>query len=109
MGNIFFDYNKTTLRSESFAELDKVVDLLNVNKNLQIEIGGHTDDRGSDNYNKELSQGRAESVRQYLIDHWINKDRVTAVGYGESKPEVPNDSEENWQINRRVEFTILKN
>nr|WKN36690.1 OmpA family protein [Tunicatimonas sp. TK19036] len=109
LNNIFFDYNKATLRSESFEELDKVVELLNVNKKLHIEIGGHTDDRGSDDYNRQLSQGRAEAVRQYLVEHWISKERVTAVGYGESEPEVPNDSEENWQINRRVEFTILKN
>ncbi|MEQ9439267.1 MAG: OmpA family protein [Cyclobacteriaceae bacterium] len=109
LNNIFFDYNKTTLRSESFEELDKVVDLLKVNKKLYIEIGGHTDNRGSDQYNEELSQGRAEAVRQYLVENKISEDRVTAEGYGESKPEVPNDSEENWQINRRVEFTILKN
>ncbi|MEM9674114.1 MAG: OmpA family protein [Bacteroidota bacterium] len=109
LNNIFFDYNKTTLRSESFEELDKVVEMLKTNENLYIEIGGHTDDRGSDGYNEKLSQGRAEAVRQYLVDHWIEGDRVTAVGYGESQPEVPNDGEENWQINRRVEFTILKN
>ncbi|MEM8968263.1 MAG: OmpA family protein [Bacteroidota bacterium] len=109
LNNIFFDYNKTTLRSESFEELDKVVEMLKTNEGLHIEIGGHTDDRGSDNYNQQLSQGRAEAVRQYLVDHWIGQGRVTAVGYGESQPEVPNDGEENWQINRRVEFTILKN
>ncbi|WKN42949.1 OmpA family protein [Tunicatimonas pelagia] len=109
LNNIFFDYNKTTLRSESFEELDKVVEMLKTNENLHIEIGGHTDDRGSDDYNEQLSQGRAESVRQYLVENWIEQERVTAVGYGESQPEVPNTGEENWQINRRVEFTILKN
>lgn len=109
LNNIFFDYNKTTLRSESFAELDKVVEMLKMNEKLHIEIGGHTDNRGSNDYNEELSQGRAEAVRQYLVDHWIEGDRVSAKGYGESQPEVPNDGEENWQINRRVEFTILKN
>ena len=109
LNNIFFDYNKTTLRSESFAELDKVVEMLETNETLYIEIGGHTDDRGSDNYNEQLSQGRAEAVRQYLVEKKIEQDRVTAVGYGESQPEVPNTGEENWQINRRVEFTILKN
>ena len=109
LNNIFFDYNKTTLRPESYPELDKVVEMLETNPKLAIEIGGHTDDRGSDDYNRQLSQGRAEAVRQYLLDNFIDAERVTAVGYGESKPEVSNDSEANWQINRRVEFTILKN
>ena len=109
LNNIFFDFDKTTLRSESFPELDKVVELLEQNSGLFIEIGGHTDDKGSDGYNERLSQGRAEAVRAYLMGKWIEPARVTAKGYGESKPEVPNDSEENQQINRRVEFTILQN
>ncbi len=109
LNNIFFDYNKTTLRPKSFPELDHVVEMLQQNENLQIEIGGHTDDRGTEIYNQELSQGRAEAVREYLLQNLIVPERVTAVGYGESKPEVANDSEESWQINRRVEFTILKN
>ena len=109
LNNIFFDYNATTLRPESFPELDKVVEMLETNATLAIEIGGHTDDRGSDDYNERLSQGRAEAVRQYLLGNFIDAERVTAKGYGESQPEVPNDGEENWQINRRVEFTILRN
>lgn len=107
LNNIFFDYNKATLRLESFPELDRVVEMLEQNPKLRIEIGGHTDDQGSDDYNQQLSQGRSEAVRTYLLEHWIDEDRVTAVGYGESKPEVPNDSEENMQINRRVAFTVL--
>jgi outer membrane protein OmpA-like peptidoglycan-associated protein len=109
LNNIFFDYDKATLRPESFPELDKVVEFMQENPNLHIEIGGHTDDRGSDEYNRQLSQGRAESVRAYLLEKWIDPERVSARGYGESKPEVTNDSDENRQINRRVEFTILKN
>ena len=109
LDNIFFDYNQTTLRVESYPALDAVVEMLDTNPKLRIEIGGHTDDRGSDAYNQQLSQGRAEAVRQHLLDNFIDADRVTAVGYGESQPEVPNDSEENWQINRRVEFTVLEN
>ena len=109
LNNIFFDFDKTTLRPESFPELDKVVELLEQNPGLYIEIGGHTDDKGSDSYNETLSQGRAEAVQAYLAGKWIEPERVTAKGYGESKPEVVNDSEENRQINRRVEFTILKN
>ena len=109
LNNIFFDFDKTVLRPESYPELDKVVTLLKENPGLYIEIGGHTDDKGSDDYNEELSQGRAEAVRSYITSNWIAAERVTAKGYGESKPEVPNDNDDNRQINRRVEFTILKN
>ena len=109
LNNIFFDYNETTLREESHPELDKVVEMMEINPKLAIEIGGHTDDRGSEEYNQQLSQGRSEAVRQYLLDNFIDPERVTAVGYGETQPEVPNDSEENWQVNRRVEFTVLEN
>lgn len=109
LNNIFFDFDKTTLRPESFPELDKVVTLLKENPSLFIEIGGHTDDKGSDEYNENLSQGRAEAVRSYLTSNWIASHRVTAKGYGESMPEVANDSDENRQVNRRVVFTVLKN
>ena len=109
LNNIFFDFDKTTLRPESFPELDKVVTLLKENPSLFIEIGGHTDDKGSDEYNENLSRGRAEAVRAYLTSNWIASNRVTAKGYGESMPEVANDSDENRQINRRVVFTVLKN
>ena len=109
LDNIFFDYNETELRPESFPALDEVVEMLEANPTMNIEIGGHTDDRGAEEYNQQLSQGRAEAVRQYLISNDVEGERVTAQGYGESQPEVPNDSEANWQINRRVVFTILKN
>ena len=109
LNNIFFDYNKATLRPESFPELDRVVEMLETNSGLQIEIGGHTDDQGSEEYNETLSQSRADAVRQYLLDQLVEAERVTSKGYGESQPEVANDSEENRQINRRVAFTVLKN
>lgn len=108
LDNIYFDFDKTTLRPESFPELEKLVEMLNTNENLEIEISGHTDDKGSDDYNQKLSQGRAEAVRQYVVDKGIDGNRITAVGYGESKPETSNDTEEGRQINRRVEFTVLK-
>lgn len=109
LNNIFFDFDKTTLRPESFPELDKVVELMEQNPGLYIEIGGHTDDKGSDEYNAKLSQGRAEAVQKYITEKWIEPARVTAKGYGESKPELPNENDESRQINRRVEFTILQN
>ncbi|MDF9797451.1 OOP family OmpA-OmpF porin [Catalinimonas alkaloidigena] len=108
INNIFFDNNESTLSPESFPELDQIGEFLQENPKLEVEIAGHTDDKGTDEYNEKLSQGRAESVVKYLIDHWIDEQRVKAKGYGESKPKVPNDSDENRQINRRVEFTILK-
>jgi OOP family OmpA-OmpF porin len=109
LNNIFFDFDKIILRPESFPELDKVVEMLNQNGRIEIEIAGHTDDKGSDEYNRVLSQGRAEAVRSYIVDQGIDDFRITAKGYGEAKPEVSNDSDEGRQQNRRVEFTVLKN
>lgn len=106
--NIYFDYNKTTLQSESFIELDKVVDFLTQNASVEIEISGHTDSRGQDNYNLNLSQGRSQSVVDYLNSKGIDISRLTAHGYGESKPIDTNDTEEGMANNRRVEFTVLK-
>jgi outer membrane protein OmpA-like peptidoglycan-associated protein len=108
LNNIYFDFDKTNLRPESFPELDKLVEMMETNANLEIEISGHTDSKGSDQYNQELSQGRAEAVREYVVQQGIDGNRMSAVGYGESKPETTNDTEEGRQINRRVEFTVLK-
>ncbi len=105
--NIYFDFDKTTLKSESFVELDKVVNFLTDNGTLEIEISGHTDSKGTDSYNKDLSQGRAESVVQYLIEHGIQEYRLKAKGYGEEKPIATNDTDEGRAENRRVEFTVL--
>lgn len=107
--NIYFDYDKTTLKSESFVELDKVVDFLNANSRLEVEIAGHTDNKGSDQYNANLSQGRSQSVVDYLVGQGIDRARLTAHGYGESKPIDTNDTSEGQANNRRVEFTVLKN
>ena len=86
--NIFYDFDKATLRPESATALDKLVDLLNENPNVTIELSAHTDSRGSDQYNEGLSQRRAESVVNYLIEHGIAADRLTPKGYGESKPKT---------------------
>lgn len=109
LNNIFFDFDKATLRPESFPELDLVIDLLKKNKDLEIEIGGHTDNMGSAEYNEKLSNERAKSVRQYIVKEWISENRVSYKGYGKDKPEVSNETEEGRQTNRRVEFVILKN
>ena len=105
--NIFFDFDKTTLRPESFTELDQVLAFLEDNPNVEIEISGHTDSKGSGNYNLRLSDGRAAAVRDYLRTKWISEGRVVSRGYGETVPLDTNDTDEGRQMNRRVEFTIL--
>ena len=76
------------------------------NPSMQIELSAHTDDVGSDRYNMRLSQRRGESAMKYLLRNGIAADRIVAKGYGKTKPLVPNTSDENRAINRRVEFTI---
>lgn len=106
--NIYFDFDKTSLKNESFTELDKVVDFLKQNPSVEIEISGHTDNKGSDEYNATLSQGRSEAVVGYIISQGIDSYRLSAHGYGEAKPIDSNDSEEGRANNRRVEFTVMK-
>jgi len=106
--NIYFDFNRATFKTESYAELNKLENMLRQNSSMKIEIGGHTDGVGSANYNKLLSQKRAEAVKDYLIEKGIDARRVKAVGYGKSRPLASNDDEdEGRELNRRVEFKIL--
>jgi len=105
--NIFFDFDKATLRPESTNELERLIKLLNDLPTLKIEISSHTDSKGSDSYNMTLSQARSESVVGYLIGHGISKDRLVAQGYGETKPVATNETDEGRQNNRRSEFKIL--
>ncbi len=109
LNNVFFDFDKSFLRPESFVELDRVVKLMNENPTIEIEMSAHTDSRGSDEYNFKLSDDRARSVREYILSKGVPAGRIISQGYGETKPEVPNDTDENRQLNRRVEFKILKN
>lgn len=109
LNNVFFDFDKWDLRPESFVELDRVVKLLNENPAIEIEMSAHTDSRGSDEYNFTLSDNRARSVMEYILAKGIDPSRIKSQGYGETKPVVPNDTDENRQLNRRVEFMILKN
>lgn len=106
--NIFFDFNKATLRRESIAELDRLKRIMKHNPSMKIEIGGHTDSKGSDAYNANLSKNRAGSVVEYLVQQGVDKSRMTFKGYGESQPIATNDTEEGRQENRRVEFKILQ-
>ena len=117
LANVFFDLNKTELRSVSFVELNKLRDLLVKNTTLRIEIGGHTDTRGDATENQTLSDGRANSVRNYLIQQGIDGTRLLAKGYGESQPKVsdeqiakltsPKEIEKAHQSNRRTEYKFL--
>ena len=133
--NIFYDFDKATLRPESQTALDELVKLLNENPNVTIELSAHTDCRGSDQYNERLSQQRAQNVVNYLIQHGIEKERLTPKGYGESRPKrikrkvaekypflkegdlldeifistLPEEQQEQChQLNRRTEFRVLR-
>ncbi|HEX8517574.1 MAG TPA: OmpA family protein [Bacteroidia bacterium] len=106
---IEYDYDKATLRPASKKILDDLVDFLNLNNNLSVEISSHTDARGSDVYNLKLSQERAKSVVDYLIEKGIKEERLLAQGYGETKLLVPNAAtEEEHQKNRRTAFRPIK-
>lgn len=105
--NIFFDFDKATIRPESANELDRLIKLLTENPTIKIELGSHTDSKGSDEYNMKLSDSRSQSVVSYLISKGIPADRLTAKGYGETKPIDTNDTDEGRQNNRRTEFKIL--
>ena len=108
LNNIFFDFNKASLRPESKTELENLIKLMNDNPNIKIEISGHADNIGSSAYNQKLSESRAKAVVDYLIEHGIERSRLSHMGYGFDKPIAPNDTEEGRQINRRVEFKIIK-
>ena len=133
--NIFYDFNKATLRPESQTALDELVKLLNENPNVTIELSSHCDYKGSSAYNKLLAQRRAESVVNYLVDKGIARDRLSPVGYGKEKPKTirkkltekltwlkegdvlteefikkldPEKQEISNQLNRRTEFIVLR-
>jgi OmpA-OmpF porin, OOP family len=109
LNNVFFDFDKWDIRAESHLELNRVVKLLEENPAIEIEMSAHTDSYGSDEYNVKLSANRAKSVMDYILSKGISPTRIRSEGYGETKPVAPNDTPENRQLNRRVEFTILKN
>ena len=105
--NVFFDTDKSNLKPESQIELNKLQTLLQHNSQMRIEIGGHTDNVGSEEHNLILSEKRAKAVFDYLISKGIREDRMRHAGYGYSKPIAPNDTEEGRAMNRRTEFTII--
>ena len=104
---INFDYNKAIIRPESMGTLNMIVQVMKENPDLKFEVGGHTDSDGDDNYNLQLSQQRAAAVRTQLVNLGIDASRLTAKGYGESKPITDNNTPEGKANNRRVEFVKL--
>ncbi len=108
LNNIFFDFNKATLRPESVSELDRLYRLMNEMPTLRIEISGHTDNVGSKSYNKKLSEKRAKAVVDYLVDKGIDKSRLAFAGYGFAQPIASNDTPLGRQKNRRTEFKVLE-
>ncbi len=106
--NIYFNYGKATLKQESYTELNKLKQMLMENQNLNVEIAGHTDNISSSDFNKRLSERRAQAVVDYLVNEGVSRDKLTAKGYGETQPLASNDDEdEGRELNRRVEFRIL--
>lgn len=105
--DILFESNSATLSEISYIELERVIKLMNENPTLRVEVAAHTDDIGSDSYNKVLSNKRASSVVAFLEEKNIDASRFEYTGYGESQPKVPNDSEENKAKNRRVELIVI--
>jgi outer membrane protein OmpA-like peptidoglycan-associated protein len=108
LNNVFFDFDSSILKEDSFHELNRLVTVLLENPAMKIEIGGHTDSDGSESYNQRLSQNRVNSIIDYLTGNSIEQFRLTAIGYGELIPIAPNETEEGKALNRRVEFTILE-
>ncbi len=105
--NIFYDFDKYDLKDESMAELGKLISFLNKNPKIRIEVGGHTDNVGGKQYNQQLSEKRAKSVYDYLIQKGIASTRLEFKGYGDAKPIADNSNEQGRAQNRRTEFTIL--
>jgi OOP family OmpA-OmpF porin len=105
--NLEFEFNSSVIKDSSFSSLDELANVL-IKTNWKLKIAGHTDDKGSDNFNQNLSEKRANAVKTYLVNKGANPLYIAAIGYGETQPIVPNDSEENRAKNRRVEFTIYK-
>jgi len=106
--NIFFEKSKSGLKKSSLVELNKVLKLLQITPDLKIEISGHTDSDGNDDFNLELSINRAKAVVNWLIENNISKDRLSFKGYGETKPLEENNSISNKAKNRRTELTIIE-
>ena len=104
---IHFDLDKSNIRSDDMGALDQKVAILQANPDLRIRIGGHCDERGSDEYNLALGNRRAQSAKQYLVSHGIDAGRIETQSWGEEKPMVDGHDESAWSQNRRDEFEVI--
>ncbi|SDW37346.1 OmpA family protein [Marinobacter mobilis] len=104
---VTFEFNSNRLTANARDILNRAADALNGQTDLKVELAGHTDNVGSESYNQQLSQKRADAVREYLIEMGVNAGQMSAVGYGESQPIRSNDTEEGRERNRRVEFNVV--
>lgn len=107
LDEVYFDTGKATLKPSSYKSLNNLVKVLKANKKLVIEIGGHTDNVGSQETNKTLSQKRADSVKKYLISKGISSSQIQTKGYGDTQPVAYNDTADGRQKNRRTQVTII--
>lgn len=106
--NLHFNTDKWGIKRKYYPNLNKIVKILNENPNLEVEIQGHTDNIGRSGYNDTLSEKRAEAIMNYLIGKGINPERLSAIGYGFSRPITPNKTEKDRSINRRVQFKSIR-
>lgn len=103
---VHFDYDQSDLRAEDRAILDAKIPVLQANPNVKIRVAGHTDERGSDEYNLALGQRRAATVKRYLVEHGVADARIETVSYGEERPAAQGSDESAYAQNRRAEFEI---
>jgi peptidoglycan-associated lipoprotein len=104
---IHFDLDRSNIRSDDMGALDQKVAILQANPDLRIRVGGHCDERGSDEYNLALGNRRAQSTKQYLVSHGIDASRIETQSWGEERPLVDGHDESAWSQNRRDEFEII--
>ncbi|MBW7935197.1 MAG: peptidoglycan-associated lipoprotein Pal [Gemmatimonadaceae bacterium] len=104
---VYFDYDKSEIREDQRMTLEAKIPVFQANADMRIRVAGHTDNRGSDEYNLALGQRRAAAVKEYLIARGISGDRIDVVSFGEERPAVAQDNEDAWAKNRRDEFEII--
>ncbi|HTB33187.1 MAG TPA: OmpA family protein [Bacteroidia bacterium] len=108
LNNVFFDFNKAILTTESFKALNQLTSFMKAQKTMVIEIAGYTDNVGTEEANQRLSQERADAIRDYLLRHGVHARKIEAKGYGSIDPIATNDTQEGRKLNRRTEIHILK-
>jgi OOP family OmpA-OmpF porin len=106
LDDVLFDFDKSTIKPEAAAILDRLVVFMNENKDKRVNLSGHTDSIGTDAYNQKLSERRAASVKNYLTKKGVDTSRISSQGFGETKPIADNKTKEGRAKNRRVEIKV---